>query len=287
MKSLVRAYVTPLLGFLVLSQACAGPDPGEGSASSTSNSTGSSGTSASSTGTPESGSGSGTATAGEACSAPVEHSGEATYYDADGSGNCSFDASADRMIAAINDADYAGSAACGACVEVTGPDGVIDVRIVDRCPGCAAGDLDLSPEAFKMIAAIELGRVDISWHYVPCEVEGPLAYRFKEGSSQWWTALQVRNHRHAIASLDYSVDGGTTLIPIQRENYNYFVAPEGVGAEPFDLRVTDVYGQVVIDEGLVVGDGIVVEGAANTPACGESTESQKIGDAPLPWAGGV
>ena len=279
MKILECLGIMPLLGLVGIAVgSCTGTDPGMESASSTSSSTMYSGTSASSTGTSESDSGSsgsglgmgpGTATAGEPCTVPIEHSGEATYYDADGTGNCSFDASSDRMIAAINDTDYAGSASCGACVEITGPEGVIDVQIVDRCPGCAAGDLDLSPEAFSMIAALELGRVDISWHYVPCAVEGPLAYRFKEGSSQWWTALQVRNHRHAVASLDYSVDGGTTFIPIKRENYNYFVAPEGVGAEPFDLRVTDVYGQAVIDTGLVVGDAIVVEGAANTPACAE------------------
>lgn len=263
MRSIVGAYITPLIGFFGLAAiTCTGANPaGESAASSTS------GSSVSSTGITESDSVSGSETAGEPCGEAAEHSGEATYYDADGTGNCSFDASADRMIAAINDADYAGSAPCGACVEVTGPDGVIRVRIVDRCPGCAPGDLDLSPEAFKMIAPVELGRVEISWHYVPCVVEGPLAYRFKEGSSQWWTALQVRNHRHAIASLEYSVDGGDTFVSIKRENYNYFVAPEGVGAEPFDLRVSDVYGQVVTDGGLVVADGIVVEGTANMPVC--------------------
>ena len=276
MRSIVGTCITPLMGFLGLAViACTGANPEGESASSTSGLTVPSGSSASSTGLTDSDSGSGSGsetaseTAGEPCGEAAEHGGEATYYGADGTGNCSFDASADRMIAAINDVDYAGSAPCGACVEVTGPDGVIRVRIVDRCPGCAVGDLDLSPEAFEMIAPVELGRVDISWHFVPCAVEGPLAYRFKEGSSQWWTALQVRNHRHAIASLEYSVDGGDTFIPIKRENYNYFVAPEGVGAEPFDLRVTDVYEQVVIDEGLVVGDGIVVEGAANSPVCGE------------------
>ena len=233
----------------------------------------SSGESESSAGESASGSGtdptaSGTATAGEVCEEPTEHSGEGTYYDADGSGNCSFDPSGDRMIAAINEVDYAGSAPCGACAEVEGPDGVITVRIVDRCPGCAPGDLDLSVEAFEMIAVKEEGRVDISWHFVPCAVEGPLRYRFKEGSSQWWTAVQIRNHRHAIASLEYSQDGGESFIPIARETYNYFVAPEGMGAEPVSLRVTDVYGQVVVDDGVLIGDAVEVSGAANTPACG-------------------
>ncbi len=253
----------PVLGLgLVVQSGCGEPDASSESETSA-------GESASDTADPTaSGTASGTATAGEVCEEPSEHSGEGTYYDADGSGNCSFDPSADRMIAAINEADYAGSAPCGACAEVEGPDGVITVRIVDRCPGCAPGDLDLSVEAFEMIAAKEEGRVDIAWHFVPCAVEGPLRYRFKEGSSQWWTAVQVRDHRHAIASLEYSQDGGESFIPIARETYNYFVAPEGMGAEPVSLRVTDVYGQVVVDDGVVVGDAVEVSGAANMPACG-------------------
>jgi expansin (peptidoglycan-binding protein) len=112
------------------------------------------------------------------------HSGEGTYYGADGSGNCSFDAApGDPLVAAMNDADYAGAGACGACVEVTGPDATIVVRVVDRCPECPAGDIDFSEAAFAMIAKKELGRVPITWQYVSCPVSGSLAYRFKEGSS--------------------------------------------------------------------------------------------------------
>ncbi len=100
--------------------------------------------------------------AGSVCEA-VQHSGEATYYGADGSGNCSFDAGPDVMVAAMNDTDYANAGACGACVEVTGPDGTIVVRIVDRCPECPVGNIDLGEAAFPKIAAKELGRVPISW----------------------------------------------------------------------------------------------------------------------------
>ena len=152
--------------------------------------------------------------AGGVCGAG-QHSGEATYYAADGSGNCSFDAGPDVLIAAMNDADYADSAACGACVEVVGPDATIIVRIVDRCPGCPQGDIDLGESAFTKIAAKELGRVPITWQYVPCPVEGALVYRFKEGSSQYWTAVQVRNHRNAIASFEYR-EGGGAWQPVTR-----------------------------------------------------------------------
>jgi expansin len=98
----------------------------------------------------------------------VDYSGEATYYAADGTGSCGFKASPnDLNVAAMNKSQYAKSW-CGQCVLVTGPKGSVKVRIVDLCPGCAHGDLDLSEEAFTSIAALSAGRVKITWHVVAC-----------------------------------------------------------------------------------------------------------------------
>jgi expansin (peptidoglycan-binding protein) len=198
---------------------------------------------------------------------PPAHDGEGTYYDADGTGACSFDASPDDLlVAAANPTDFAGSAVCGSCVAVDGPDGSVTVRIVDLCPGCAAGDLDLSLEAFTQIAAQAAGRVPITWHVVACDVAGPVRYRYKEGSNAFWTALQVRNHRHPIATLEARASGGTWA-EIPRTSYNYFVEEAGLGDGPIDVRITDVYGHVVEDDGLAQGDAIEVEGAVQLPAC--------------------
>ncbi|MGH7330711.1 MAG: expansin EXLX1 family cellulose-binding protein, partial [Polyangiaceae bacterium] len=61
--------------------------------------------------------------------------GRATYYDADGSGNCSFDPSPNDLdVAAMDDPEWNNSAVCGECVAITGPNGNVTVRIVDRCP---------------------------------------------------------------------------------------------------------------------------------------------------------
>lgn len=105
--------------------------------------------------------GNGAAPAGE------EFSGEATYYDANGTGACGFPASSDFMVAAINDEQYS-KANCGKCVSVTGPRGTAVVRIVDKCPGCDSGDLDLSETAFGKVARLADGRVKITWRFVPC-----------------------------------------------------------------------------------------------------------------------
>jgi expansin (peptidoglycan-binding protein) len=166
----------------------------------------------------------------------------------------------------MNQADHDGSAACGACAAIDGPDGSIRVRIVDRCPECAPGDIDLAAEAFALIAEPSAGRVPITWRYAPCDVAGPLRYRFKEGSNPFWTAIQVRNHRHAIASLEARPVGGDWR-SLPRETYNYFIADDGLGEGPIDLRVTDVHGEVVEDDGVPPGDAVEVGGAAQLPAC--------------------
>ncbi len=209
----------------------------------------------------------GSAGGAAACDGEAEHQGEGTYYAADGSGNCSFDASPnDLMVGAMNQADYQASGACGRCAAVVGPSGAVTVRIVDRCPECAPGDIDLSPQAFEKIAALELGRVAIDWRYVPCQSSGPIAYFFKQGSNQWWTAVQVRNHRHGIAKFEYD-SGGGSFVEVARENYNYFVEPAGMGPGPYTFRVTDVYGHQLIDSGVVFAEASQVSGADQFPAC--------------------
>ena len=62
-----------------------------------------------------SGGGSGCAT-GSCTNDTTQHTGEATYYDATGAGNCGFPATPDDlMVGAMNQTDYAASAVCGAC----------------------------------------------------------------------------------------------------------------------------------------------------------------------------
>lgn len=196
------------------------------------------------------------------------HEGEATYYTfADGSGNCSFPPSPDDlMVGAMNHTDYAGSAACGTCAAIDGPEGSITVRIVDRCPECPAGDIDLSPQAFERIAPLERGRVPITWRYVPCDVSGAMVYHFKDGSNPFWTALQVRNHRHEIAQLEARPAGGEYRV-LPRAEYNYFIDDSGLGEGPIDVRVTDIYGHVVEDVGIAPGDDVDVTGQAQLPVC--------------------
>jgi expansin (peptidoglycan-binding protein) len=191
-----------------------------------------------------------------------ERTGEGTYYDADGSGACSFDPSPNALdVAALNSVDWAGSAYCGACADVTGPNGSVRIRIVDLCPECKTGDLDLSPQAFEKIAPLEQGRVPITWQLVSCDVPSHMRYRYKDGSNQWWTAVQVLDHRVPVASVEWSSDG-ETFQEMERMDYNYFLAENGFGTDAVTLRLTAMTGQTVTDELPPVQELLIVEGTS-------------------------
>jgi expansin (peptidoglycan-binding protein) len=208
---------------------------------------------------------------------PVIRTGQATYYDfASGAGACSFDTTwNDLMVGAMNTVDYQGSQACGECVSLRGPNGMILIRIVDLCPDCPSGNIDLSPFAFSRIADLSLGKVPITWQVVPCPMNGPIEYHFKAESSQWWTSLQIRNHRYPILSLEYLTSQGTYK-QVSRVSYNYFTEGTGMGPGPYTFRVSDVYGHVLIDGGIPHMADVSVPGHAQFPSCDPDVTSTTV-----------
>jgi len=189
------------------------------------------------------------------------HSGDGTYYTfADGSGACLYDKTSDFHIAALNAPDWAGSAWCGACADVTGPSGAqVRVRIVDECADCAPGQLDFHPDAFAVLAPKEQGRIAITWSFVACDAQGPVSYKFKDGSNPFWTAVQVRNSRFPIAKLETSKDG-VTFSQAQRQDYNYFLNGNGFGAGTTQVRITAPNGATLIDTLPEVQAELIVAG---------------------------
>jgi expansin len=191
-------------------------------------------------------------------------SGVATYYDYSGASGvaCSFDVTSDTDVTAMNDADFGQSASCGSCLNVSGPKGTVTVKIVDRCPGCDKNHIDLSEQAFAKIADPKAGRVPVTYQLVACSVKGNMSYHFKEGSSKYWTAIQVRDHRIPIEKVEYKKNGVYTDMP--RSTYNYFIDTKGVGDQPtgITLRVTASDGQVVEETIGAVQDGKLIAGSA-------------------------
>lgn len=91
-------------------------------------------------------------------------SGDATYFNV-GLGACGHHNNNNQLVAALNKPQYGGGGDCGKRAHIKGPKGEVTVTIVDECPGCAYGSLDLSPAAFSHIAELRQGRVHIEWQW--------------------------------------------------------------------------------------------------------------------------
>jgi len=198
------------------------------------------------------------------------HTGEGTYYGGGYEGGCAMldpVSKEDYWIVAMNLEDYNNAQLAGAYIEVTGELGTINMLVTDLLPEGKKGDLDLYVDAFPLIAPAIKGRVPVSWKIIPLDSaeNAPVCYKFKEGTTEFWCGVQVRNHRYPITKLEYLSDNGE-FVEIPRRQYNYFESME-MGAGPFTFRITDIYGQVIIDENipLQTDDTVIVQGNVQFP----------------------
>ncbi|HEX6355334.1 expansin EXLX1 family cellulose-binding protein [Actinophytocola sp.] len=186
----------------------------------------------------------------------VDYDGVATFYSTDGSGACGYDPSSDPMTAAMNQTDYEASNACGATVLVQAANGAsVTVRITNLCPSpCRVGQLDLSAEAFAMLAEPRLGEIPITWKLISPNATGSISIRYKVGSSQYWCGIQVINHRNPLARLE--VRAGAGWKQLSRTDYNYFLSEDGSGCGGA-IALTDIYGQRLVVDPLPVRADVV------------------------------
>ena len=215
---------------------------------------------------------------GSACASPPStgtSSGKATFYDlgSGGTGNCSFAKSpADGLFVALGPSQYSGAGACGSYLSVTGPKGTVRVKVTDQCPECEPGHLDLSRTAFKKIANEVDGIVPIKYHRVANpSVPGPLSFRVKEGSSQYWLAVLADNHGNPLSSMQIAGPNGS-FKSASRKDFNYWVIDGGAGPGPFKVKVTDVTGRTVTASGIKLSPG-QVQSSGTTTSTSRSTGS--------------
>ncbi|KAI8889234.1 hypothetical protein K501DRAFT_171428 [Backusella circina FSU 941] len=106
---------------------------------------------------------------------PEEHgsySGKGTFYNV-GLGSCGDLDTDDELVVAVNKAQMDNGAnpnknpKCEHMVSISGTDGSVVARIVDACPSCAEGALDMSPTVFEKVCG-ELGKgtCGITWSFL-------------------------------------------------------------------------------------------------------------------------
>ncbi|MEW2142551.1 expansin EXLX1 family cellulose-binding protein [Micromonospora vinacea] len=191
-----------------------------------------------------------------ACAAPptgnTVHKGTASFYDAGRSGgNCSFPGPpADRLYVALGSSQYAGSAACGSYLDVSGPKGKVRVMVMDQCGGCGPSKIDLSTEAFTRIADRSQGIAPVTYRaVVNPPLDGGLTFRIKGGASKYWFAVQVGNHGNPLRSVEAKGPAGG-FRKAARQSDNHWTIEGGLGPGPYSIRVTDVYGRQATATGI-------------------------------------
>ncbi len=214
----------------------------------------------------------GQATGGRACASVASTAGtvtgSATHYVLSGTGNCSYPSRpADGLFVAMSPSEYNGAAACGGYIQVSGPDGSVRAEVIDQCPPCAAGHIDLSEAAFARIAPLSAGLVSVTYQAViDPPLQAPVELRVQEGSSPYWLALLAINTGNPVASVQVETASGDWL-DLARANYNCWIASSGAGAGPFTVRLTDTAGHqvtvrdVALDPGTVQDTGVPMYGA--------------------------
>jgi expansin (peptidoglycan-binding protein) len=175
-------------------------------------------------------------------------SGIATHYVLQaGGGNCSYPGPpADHLFVALSAPEYDGAAPCGSYLLVKGPKGnSVRVEVIDQCPECKAGHIDLSEAAFAKLAPLVKGIIGVSYRTIANPpLPGPVAFLVKNGSSRYWLALVVMNTGNAIASVQLETAPGR-WVKLAHANWNAWIAQQGAGAGPFTVRVTDTLGHHV------------------------------------------
>lgn len=55
---------------------------------------------------------------------------------------------------------------CGLNIRLQRGGNSVDVKIVDRCVGCAETDIDVAPAVFEKLANLAQGRVAVDWSWL-------------------------------------------------------------------------------------------------------------------------
>lgn len=166
-------------------------------------------------------------------------------------GACNYGATKIRHYAAIQvnllPGDAAGQwkdgRACGqgALVRAYTPQGVkeVHVRIMDKCPDPHCG-IDLGGAPASVIMGVQAGRYQGEWTFVSCKghselFDGPTHLWTKEGTSTFWSLVQVRNPWTAVAALSWkpaaAPDTQWSDMPWATEAENFFKVPLEVFAQ--------------------------------------------------------
>ncbi|OJI98930.1 hypothetical protein ASPVEDRAFT_126152, partial [Aspergillus versicolor CBS 583.65] len=102
------------------------------------------------------------------------YTGDLTYYDP-GLGSCGISSKSSENICAVSHVVFDAASTsgnpnenplCGLKLRIRRGDKSVDVKVVDRCPGCSVDDLDVSSAVFEELGDLAEGRVTVDWAWL-------------------------------------------------------------------------------------------------------------------------
>ncbi len=160
-----------------------------------------------------------------------------------------------------------GGAACGGCVHVRArtPEGwkEVTVRITDRCPDANCG-VDLGGAPAADIMGNRVGRYSGEWEFVSCEgVDGvwgdSTSIWVKEGASEFWSIIQVRNPKDMVKSIMILGEGGESReLEMVVGTENFWTVPQAVLQTDSRYRVVVKYRSGTDNEWKIKGSDLAV-----------------------------
>ncbi|WP_069166891.1 expansin EXLX1 family cellulose-binding protein [Nocardia altamirensis] len=189
-------------------------------------------------------------------------SGEARYYAFSSGVACSFPGlPLDGFYVGMSTPEYGTADPCGAFLDIQGPHGDVRAQIVDRCPGCAPGQLDLSKAAFDQIADPVEGVAKVRYSVVRNpEPPSELSYQVKPDSTSVWFSMLVSGAGNPLREVTIRPAAGGAWQTLSRGMDNYW-SITGAGAGPFAARITDVHGNQAEIQGITLDAGARASGA--------------------------
>lgn len=149
---------------------------------------------------------------------------------------------------AMNSEQWADGSTCGRCVRARCTDSqctnndFVTLYVVDKCPECKYGDLDMSIPAYKQVTGLWPNRLEIEWEWTTCaqDMTGSIHWDPKDGSNENWQAFYVSNPAQALKSVMLN---GKEL---QRQTFNFWVHSSSLGSAPYELEFVSLNGTSVV-----------------------------------------
>ncbi|KAI1839775.1 hypothetical protein JX265_010855 [Neoarthrinium moseri] len=96
--------------------------------------------------------------------------GRMTYYQP-GLGACGKTNSANDAIVAIGHDRWTSSnpnkdPLCSKSINISHNGKTVKAKVVDKCMGCGANDIDVSPAIFKQFGSLGTGVIQVNWNFV-------------------------------------------------------------------------------------------------------------------------